>query len=238
MYEKRFHYISFAGCGGFKNSLQRGLKAATDFGFYSKGYDDMDIDHIFKQFHPHIFNGKRGCGYWSWKPYIIRERLNEIKYGEYLIYMDAGVEMVKDPKPLLGQIKSKGMLCFDMKWTIGQYTKGDVFYHMNPNHSYDYKDERMVVGGVIFMKKTEYLMRFIDKWLYWCFYKDIITDEPSKHPNLPEFQDSRHDQSILSILVYQNEIPRISDLSQYRYLNRHYWETDDEVYYFLHGNRT
>jgi len=230
------YYINYAGCGQFKRSQRDGLVRAHDFGFVSRGYEPEDIDDIFYQMNSSILNAERGCGYWAWKPYIIRERLSEIHDGDYLIYTDAGVSIVKDPTPLLKQIDNKGFLVFDMKFKVGEYTKGDTLFWMNKHHDYQYVDERLCMGGVILMKKCKGAMTFINKWLYWCFYKDIITDNPSVELKDPlGFIEHRHDQSILSLLVYQNDIKHIPDHSQYRRF--HTTENPDDIYFFLHGNR-
>lgn len=228
------NFINFSGCGQFNLSQKEGLINAHNYGFNSRGYTPHDIDDIYYDLHSDILLNPKGCGYWSWKPYIIRERLSEISTGEILIYSDAGVGMVQNPTPLFRNLDDRGMLCFTMKFTIGQYTKGDTFFYMNKNHDYEYMDERMVIGGFIIMRKNKKMMNFINKWLYWSFYKDIITDNPSvKLADPAGFISHRHDQSILSLLVYQNGIPTLPDMSQY---HKHHSD-HGEMFYYLHGDR-
>jgi len=229
-------FINFAGCGQFNQSQREALVRAHDMGFHARGYTPHDIDDIFYQMNGEILDAPKGCGYWAWKPYIIRERLNEIHDGDYIIYTDAGVSLVKDPTPLLKQIDNKGVLVFDMKFRLGEYTKGDTFFWINKNHDYQYVDERLCMGGVIMVKKCKFSVSFINKWLYWCFYKNIITDEPSTKLKDPlGFIEHRHDQSILSLLVYQNGVKHIPDHSQYRRF--HTDQNPEDIYFFLHGDR-
>ena len=230
------YYINYAGCGSFKKSQRKALMIANGFGYHARGYEPEDMDDIFYEFHSDILKAEKGCGYWAWKPYFIRERLFELHDGDYLIYCDSGVSLVKDPEPLLKQIDKKGVLVFDMKFKVGEYTKGDTFFWINKNRDYTYADERLCMGGCILIRKCKESTQFINKWLYWSFYKDIITDNPStKLPDLDIFQSHRHDQSILSLLVYQMGIKHIPDHSQYRKF--HTDENPDDIYFFLHGDR-
>ena len=39
---------------------------------------------------------KRGYGYFMWKPYIIKEILSEINYGDIINYVDIGFHVIKE----------------------------------------------------------------------------------------------------------------------------------------------
>lgn len=51
------------------------------------------------------------------------------------------------------------------------------------------------------LKKTQKTIQIIQEWLE-VFYKhfELIDDSPSRIPNLPEFRENRHDQSVWSVL--------------------------------------
>ena len=116
------YFINYAS-GGFFNSQNQGLQSASEFGFESIGYTDTDIDDDFKSKYSNILNSKRGCGYWIWKPYIILDMFNKMSDDDYLIYMDSGAKLVKDPSEFMEMIDEKGILAFSMlhkqyKWYV------------------------------------------------------------------------------------------------------------------------
>lgn len=45
-----------------------------------------------------VFDVKRGAGLWCWKPYLINKILasDRLDYGDYLVYMDAGMKQTND----------------------------------------------------------------------------------------------------------------------------------------------
>jgi hypothetical protein len=44
----------------------------------------------FEKIIPEIRLNERGSGFWSWKPFIIQKRLNEIPDGDVVLYCDVG----------------------------------------------------------------------------------------------------------------------------------------------------
>lgn len=58
-------------------------------------YGPQDLDDEFKTRFKDILNLPHGSGYWIWKVYIINRKLDEIKEGDILIYLDAGCTINK-----------------------------------------------------------------------------------------------------------------------------------------------
>jgi len=209
------YFINYAS-SGFFNSQQLGLQSAESFGFKSVGYTDKDIDIDFKSKYNKILNSKRGAGYWLWKPYIILDMLSKINEGDYLVYMDSGANFIKDPSNILRMLNHKGVLTFSMVQKTSKWTKGDCFYYINGDDKLKFKDENQIQGTYIFLRKCDESVMFVKKWLDYCTSNDLITDEPNiKMDNLSDFIDHRHDQSILSLLVYNENIMYIPQVDQY-----------------------
>jgi len=79
-----------------------------------------------------ILDLKRGSGYWIWKPYIILECLNKIKYGDILFYLDCGDDYNSNIYQFLKEYHKNN----DLILTIGGYpnkcwTKRDAFILMD-----------------------------------------------------------------------------------------------------------
>jgi hypothetical protein len=72
-----------------------------------------------------------------------------------------------------------------------------------------YWNSPQITAGISFWKKNQQTINFLNEWLFWCKNLNVITDEPNicKLPNLNEFQDHRHDQSVLTNLVIKNNLP-------------------------------
>lgn len=225
------YFINYAS-GGFFNSQSFGLKSAESFSFNVKGYTDRDIDDEFKSKNKNIFYSKRGAGYWIWKPYIILDMMSKINYGDYLIYMDSGANLIKDPSYFLEQIDDHGIIGFTMKQKTSMWTKGDCFYEVNSNKNYDFGDRDQIQATYIFFKKNDFSIDFVSKWLSYCTKENLITDSENLYlQNLPDFVDHRHDQSIFSLLCYNSNIKIVPQIDQYcvehgltlerKYVNRH-----------------
>jgi hypothetical protein len=209
------YFINYAS-NGFFNSQSLGLKSATNFGFDSVGYTESNLDKDFVSKNINILSNTRGSGYWLWKPYIILDMLNKINDGDYLIYMDAGANLISDPTSYLEMIDSKGVLAFSMVQKTSKWTKGDCFFEINKINKDDWKDANQLQGTYVFFRKCEYSMSFVQKWLSLCEKENLITDQPNINMNnFVDFIDHRHDQAIFSLLCYNEGIMNIPQIDQY-----------------------
>jgi hypothetical protein len=75
------------------------------------------------------------------------------------------------------------------------------------------------------------MVKIVEEWLTYCMDPRIITDQDNTcgQPNLPEFRDHRHDQSVISLLVAKYRIEQFRNPSQW---GNHYkppqWRTPGE----------
>lgn len=230
----KLYFINYAS-NGFKNSQIEGLKAAESFGFISKGYSELDLDDEFKKRNKKILDIPRGGGYWLWKPYIILDMLNKIEDGDFLVYMDSGAKFIKSPLNFLRMINHKGILTTRMVHLQGKWTKGDCFQLVNKNNSDDFRYEYQIQGTYLFFRKCKFSVDFVKNWLNLCETDTLITDEPNKlKENFPEFIEHRHDQSILSLMVYNLDVMYIPQIDQYC---KEWGYSEDWVFIDRHGRR-
>lgn len=158
----------------------------------------------------------RGSGYWLWKPYIILDMFKKINDGDYLVYMDSGANFISDPTEYLKMIDEKGVLAFSMMQKTSKWTKGDCFFKVNKVNKDDFKDTNQLQGTYIFFRKCDYSVKFVKDWLELCCDENLITDLPNVYMNnYDDFIDHRHDQSIFSLLCYNEKVMNIPQIDQY-----------------------
>lgn len=166
--------------------------------YEARVYRPKDIDAKFRKANAAILDAPR-AGYWLWKPYIIDRELKKMKDGEYLIYADAGVEIVNNVNHIIDRM-DKDIFLFGNMWQHVHWCKGDA---LMPNIDfYNDKYHYQVQASVIFIRNTSRARIFIEGWLHHCCKPGLIDDSQSKKPNHPDFKEHRHDQAILTSLAY------------------------------------
>ena len=176
-------------------------------------YDKKDIDNEFLTKNSSILNEKRGGGYWLWKPYIINKTLEKLNDGDLLFYLDSKYIFTEDFTNLyLDYIEKNDILIWKNKPNEGDYLmkkfcKMDVILKCNMFNDIFYKNVIDCWAGAIVLKKTKKNCHMMKYWLNLCCNYENITDSPSKIPNSKFFNEHRHDQSLLSIILYKHNIP-------------------------------
>lgn len=165
-----------------------------------KIFGPKDIDAKFYKANKAILDTPRGSGLWLWKPFLIDRELKKMKDGEYLIYADAGVEIVNNVNHIIDRMTGDVWL-FGNMWQHLHFCKGDVMKSINC-----FDSGSQVQASVIVIRNSHFAREFVNEWLTWCTVSGMIDDSPSKCPNHPEFQDHRHDQAILTTLAYRERI--------------------------------
>lgn len=223
------HLISF-GCNKYKNSIKRLYNEANDSKWFNSItiYTPQDIDIQFKNKHKDIFNYERGYGYWIWKNYFIRKKINEINDNDILLYLDCGCSINKNAKKRFFEYinlindSDKDVLSFELthienNWTIDEIFK--LFDILETNQIYYSKQ---LVATMRIFKKTDNSLKLIDK-LYNLIDKNnlLITDIYNKKQKNKNFKDNRHDQSISSVFYKYNNATIILKDETYPY-NKEY----------------
>ncbi|UIR56005.1 hypothetical protein LZQ00_17290 [Sphingobacterium sp. SRCM116780] len=164
---------------------------------------------------------KRGGGYWSWKPAIIYETLQQYEEGTIVVYTDAGCSLFQssDWNDYFSYLKNVDTLCFQYKdempeWEkfgqtstkIKYWTKESTisyFAQLLADESYGDRYNKIWGGAIICKGRNN---AFIKKWL------DITIKQPNLiiDPTEEELKDSKnkelayhkHDQSIITPLAH------------------------------------
>jgi hypothetical protein len=179
-----------------------------------KQYSDYDIilfkksaiEREFIEKNADIFSLPRGGGYWMWKPYIIREILNLIEPGSLLFYIDSSYRFLAPFDEWTQYVDRHDIMVWKNKpnepfYPMKQWCKMDVM------EIYQIPDDMEICwAGAMLLKNTLYVRSLVDEWLKSCTYQNI-TDSPSVIPNYPEFIEHRHDQSLLSCVLFRFNVP-------------------------------
>ncbi|STA98788.1 hypothetical protein [Clostridium baratii] len=174
-----------------------------------------DIDNKFYIENKEVLDMKRGGGYWLWKPYILLKTINKYKYGDYIFYCDSGAYYIDKVEYLIDSLDRSGqdIMIFELPLIEKQWTKKKVFDSMKCNKKI-YTDTNQRLATYILLKISDRSKKFFEEYLYFCKEKDLLIDYNNEGID-SDFIDSRHDQSILSLLSKKYKIEAFRDPSQY-----------------------
>lgn len=133
----RIFLCSF-GNSSYLSSLSRLRAQAEETGWFYRVEcsTEKNLSAFFRQEAADLLKQEvRGFGYWIWKPQILLQCLQQMEYGDILLYTDAGCHINEVGKNMfLAYIKEvkkhpSGFLVFGArKGSLErQYTKGDIF---------------------------------------------------------------------------------------------------------------
>lgn len=193
----------------------------------AKIYQPKDIDVKFRKANASILDQPRGYGYWLWKPYFIDRELKKMKDGDYLIYCDAGVEIINNVNHIIDRM-AEDVWLFGNKFQHVHWCKADVINKILNGR--DRKLDKQAQASVIVLKNTEWSRTFVKEWLHLCQQPGFIDDSPSEAKNHPEFKEHRHDQSIISTLAYKYNLllhwwPAMYNAAHFTYEKTGYTDT-------------
>jgi hypothetical protein len=172
-----------------------------------------DIPETFKEANRNIFSYKRGDGLWLWKPYFIDKVLNEIDYGDWLLYLDSGTTVIRDLHYIVTFLEKHGSDIFMMEQPLlsRQFTKRECYIKLGlEDHG-----ENQIVGLMLLFKKTDFTISLVKEWLTLCEDEEMLSPN-AFHPEIEEFNDfvsHREDQSILNLLRIKYNLPVYRDCS-------------------------
>jgi hypothetical protein len=167
---------------------------------------DLDSEFV-GHFGEYLSGDRRGFGYYCWKPQVILQALREMSDGDTLIYLDAGSHLNSQGKYRLDEYirvcrkSSLGILAFQTNWIEREWTKGDVFDHFGVRNDVQVTETGQVQAGLILVNNSQSSRALISKWLNVYRHSFFLGDDsPSISGNLPGFRQTRHDQSLFSLL--------------------------------------
>jgi len=194
------------------------LSQSETYGFRTRCYTPRDdvVRQLSGRF-PTTMRARRGAGYWLWKPAIILDALSSIREDDVLLYTDAGVGLLGDPRVLFSELPEASILLFDHPEDTGevrrnlqrQWTKRDCFALLSAD-SPEFWQARQLSASFLVCRndRSGRARRFIRDWLEACSVVDALDDSSGRcgKPEFPDFVAHRHDQSILTIVAQKSGI--------------------------------
>ena len=186
--------------------LKHGAKKVFDFNI-----DTLTAANNIKEY---IRSGPlRGAGYWVWKPRTLQNVFNheEVKENDIIIYMDASMWPTNPPhcfNTLIEDINKNNIFIFKIPFTQRDWSKMNAVRLFTDNKNWFEEQGRdwQLMSGFVGIVNNDLGRNFVNEWANLmqpnkCHYFD---DSPSPIPNWKNFQESRHDQMMMSLFLYKN----------------------------------
>jgi hypothetical protein len=166
---------------------------------------------------PTIKLSERGSGFYAWKPFIIQKRLQEAPKGDIVFYCDVGKTFPY--KLLSGSLQvfldwmqkheQTVMPGIKIPWygSMSMWTKRDAFVSMAMDKPSIHTAAPIQAGYSIWINNSA-SKDIVKEWMNLSANRQLISDDPSilGFPELPDFYEHRHDQSLLSLVCLKRYI--------------------------------
>jgi len=188
-----------------KEALQTGIFIDASVYHLKRIRDEYPV--FWKQHGNFLLAAKRGLGYFLWKPFLISAKLNEIAEDDFLVYADAGCEFMTDNRQELldllptEPVYDMSVVALDSFHTNVRWTHGRCLAQLE--NAEEFLQQPMLAATFLFLRNTSRSRNLAAKWLERSVYDDYscLADRPCDSER-SEFEEHRHDQSILSLLAY------------------------------------
>jgi len=164
---------------------------------------------------------ERGSGFWAWKPFIIQQRLAQVPEGDIVFYCDVGrrfpykqlacpIDGYLDWMTHNGQDMMPGIY-IPWKGSMSQWTKRDAFVATGMDREEVYRATPLQASFSIW-RNTQASRLLVAEWLDHAAQRSLVSDDPSMGglPELIDYHDHRHDQSLLTLACIKHGIKGIS----------------------------
>ena len=159
----------------------------------------------------------RGFGYWLWRAPLILHEVNQLPDDEILIFLDAGCELNVNRNSTMRLVdycefaRRNDLMVMETKFPLEQWCKIDVLVDMSLPESL--WQTGLYEPGVMAIRKSERTISLLNDWIDWMTVDNYhyLDDSPSRKPELPTFEEHRHDQAILTCLLIQAEYQGIEE---------------------------
>lgn len=190
----------------YRKSLRRICDEARQCGEFDEviAYTNADLPENITSHE--LFSYRRGGGYWLWKPFVCLATLERCDDTDIVVYSDCGNKIFKHRQ-------WSRYWQWMRKWNMVTFYNGGRMGHWSRRALIDaYTQEVPMIKGmcqlssgfIIFKKEA---MGVIKEWLSTMMEHPnyvIDADDKMKAGEYQEFIESRHDQAVLSAVVYRH----------------------------------
>jgi hypothetical protein len=146
-------------------------------------------------------------GYFLWKPFLISAKLHELSENEFLIYSDAGCEIVLDKnQDLIDSLPTEpnmdlSAVPLEPFHTTGRWTNSYCLSQVR--NAETYLNLPQISAACLFIRNTSASKTLVQRWLELSTVEDYscLVDRPGDLEG-DVFEQHRWDQSIFSLLAY------------------------------------
>jgi hypothetical protein len=208
VFDHDVYIVSFAYkcCKKAQKNLEETAVRCGATKVFSLTLDTLEAPENVKEY---IKSNKKGAGYWIWKAYALKQILKVSKPYDIVIYTDASTYFNNTLQPIVNFINEHSILVFKHS----DYNKQSQWTKMNAVKYFGYPDDwcetegeyTQFMAAFIGVKNNEIGNNLVNKYL------DVMKPENSKLfddtrstvPNCKGFKESRHDQQMLSLILYK-----------------------------------
>ncbi len=162
----------------------------------------------------YILSQRHSVGNALWKPFIILNALTNsslVMWGDVILYMDVEDKVTK-PDAFFSYVRrtmefERDQFLVRNVHRNSDWTKRDCFIKMDCDFE-KYWWVSQLEAGICAFRKTKFNIDLVKEWLEFGQDPDIMTDDKSIYgSDLPGFQQSRCDQSVLTNLQVKYGLP-------------------------------
>lgn len=218
--KKKLSVVSFASDNNYKVLRAYNFLLLKKLPYINRvfNFDAKDLDDDFLKTNYNLLQNKRGYGYWCWKPYIIKKALQELDYGDYLLYLDIDWKITKRIGKFIDYLDSTNQdllaYYYSENHIVKNWVKRDLLKKLTCDTNFYTKSYQMEAGTII-MRKSIFIEKFLKSWGEYCQIEHLISDSPSNTPNYTGFKEHRHDQAIFSLLYKKHRLKTLGSRDKY-----------------------
>lgn len=220
------------GSFGIRGAAKRLCNQAIRSEFFTEPPEHWDLNRIklvfpsFQSENQEFIEGQRkGLGLWLWQPALLIAVLANTAEGQVVCFLDAGCQLSPDPVALrtmsayiefvnqndflFVQIKENSFGIDDLSEFA--WTKSDCLNQFSL--SLELLESPQIQSGIIFVRNCQRVRDFAFRWYENCCAMDykLLVDPLDVSTESVRFVSHRYSQSILSLMVKSEGLPRVAD---------------------------
>ena len=207
---QKIYFITY-GTSNFKIAKKHLTMLAEKFEIFDEIYNlgPNNLSNDFKKDFKSTLAFKKGGGYWIWKHEIINQTLNQVKKGDLVVYCDAGSSLNFNAKKRLTEyIEMLNDSTFshfrfesEQKHIEKFWTTKELFNYFNISLNSEISNSVQFEAGHMIFKNNNETKKYFETYKKTLLDDiNLITDIYNENPQIDQFIENRHDQSIFSLL--------------------------------------
>lgn len=202
------YFITY-GDAAFDAAKRRIVNQAESLGIFDEviAYSPADLSLELQQ--SEVMQIKRGGGLWSWKPDVILTTLQQMQYGDIVVYCDAGctLQKAREWARLWKRLESHDMIAQRIYQRVDQWTRKEILDLFEATNGVGWHRSYQFMATIQIIKKSEMTMRLVQEWRSLILEAPVLVQDvlPEEiHLQSKHFIENRHDQSVFSALIYKH----------------------------------